>query len=68
MRKARCYVRSDRQLAYVDYDPSNIYAPVALHDSICMLIAVDASQDLSLKGADMSNAYLYGEQDVLIVM
>ncbi len=28
MEKDRCYVRGDRQLAYVDYDPYTIYAPV----------------------------------------
>ena len=39
MEKARCCLRGDQQLEYVDYDPSNIYAPVASHDAIRMLIS-----------------------------
>ncbi len=40
--KARCCVRGDGQIAFVDYDPSNIYAPVASHDSIFVPIALAA--------------------------
>jgi len=68
MEKARCCLRGDRQLAYVDYDPTNIYAPVASHDSIRMLIALAAGEDAYLEGADVSNAYLYGDLKVPIIM
>ncbi len=43
MQAALCCVRGNRQLPYFDYDPSNIYVPVASHDSIRMLIALAAS-------------------------
>ena len=68
MEKALCCVRGDCQLAYVDYDPENIYEPVTSQDSIRMLIALPASQDVSLEGADVSNAYLYGDLDISIIM
>ena len=48
--KALCCVRGDRQMAYVDYDPTNIYAPVASHDSIRMLLALAVSENLYLEG------------------
>ncbi len=64
--KARCCLRGDRQLAYADYDPLNVYAPVASHDSIRLLLSMAANQDLLLEGADVSNAYLYGDLDVPI--
>ncbi len=66
--KARCCVRGNRQLAYVDYDTSNIYAPVASHDSIRMLFALVASEESYLEGADLSNTYLYGDHNSPILM
>jgi len=68
MEKARCCLRGDQQLAYVDYDPTNIYAPVASHDSIRMLLALAAAEDSYLEGADVSNAYLYGDLTIPIIM
>lgn len=50
------------------YYPNNIYAPVASHDSIRMLLALTASQDLTIEGADVSNAYLYGDLEFPIIM
>ncbi len=66
--KARCCVRGNRQLAYVYYDSSNIYAPVASHDSTHMLLAIAASEEIYLEVVDVSNAYLYGDLDVPIFM
>ncbi len=68
MEKACCCARGDRQLAYLDYDPSNIYAPVPSHESIRMLISLAASQDINLEGANVTNAYLYGDLDIPILM
>ena len=68
LEKARCCLRGDKQLAYIDYDPSNIYAPVASHDAIRLLIAIAAAENAQLEGADVSNAYLYGELDIPIIM
>ncbi len=68
MEKARCCVRGDRQLAYVDHVPSSINAPVASHDSIRKLIALAASEASYLEGVDVSNAYIFRELDVPIIM
>jgi len=68
MEKARCCLRGDRQLAHFDYDPSKTYAPVASHDAIRMLIAIAAGDNLIIEGADVSNAYLYGDMDIPIIM
>ncbi len=68
MEKSRCCLRGDRQQAFVDYEPTNIYAPVASHDSIRMLLAIAAAQNLTLEGADISNAYLYSDLDISILM
>ncbi len=43
MEKARCCSHGGRQQAYVDYDPNNIYAPVASHDSIRILLSIAAA-------------------------
>ena len=45
-----------------------MYAPVASHDSIRYLIAISAAENSTLEGADISNAYLYGNLDVPIIM
>ena len=67
-KKARCCLRRDRQQAYINYDPTNVYAPVASHDSIRMLQAITAAQKLIIEGADISNAYLYRDLNVAIIM
>ncbi len=41
--KARCCLRGDRQMIFVDYEPMDVYAPVASHDSIRMLISLSAA-------------------------
>ena len=51
-----------------DFDPEELYAPVAAHESIRMLIALAALLDLILEGGDISNAYLNGWLDVPIIM
>ncbi len=68
MEKARCCLQVDRQLAYVDYDPLNVYVPVASHDLIRMILSTAANQNVLLEGADIWNAYLYGDQDISISM
>ena len=66
--KARCVARGDLQEAYVDFDPDTLYAPVAAHASIRLILAYAASQNLIIEGGDISNAYLYGEIDETIYM
>lgn len=66
--KARCCIRGDKQVAYRDFDPENLYAPVVRHETIRMFIAKAAAQNLILEAADVSNAYLYGDVDRDILM
>lgn len=66
-RKKFCWLHGDRQLEYANYDPTNVYDPVDSHDSIRMLLSMAANEDLLLKRADISNAYLYCELDMPII-
>ncbi len=68
MEEARRCLRVDRQLSYVDYGPFNVYAPVSSHASIRLLLLTASNQDLLIEGADKSDAYLYGDLDVPILM
>ena len=69
LEKARCCLRGDRQQEYVDFDPNALYAPVASHESIRMLLACAAAEpETTIEGADIDNAYLYGSLDVPIIM
>ena len=52
-----------------DFSPYyKLYAPVAAHESIRMLLSIAASLGLILEGGDVSNAYLNGWLDVPIIM
>lgn len=66
--KASCSVRGDRQTPFMDFDPEITYAPVATHETLRVLIAFAAAQNLEIEGADISNAYLYGKMDKPIFM
>ncbi len=41
--KARCCLKADRLMIYVDYDPMNLYAQVAFNDPICMFMSLSAA-------------------------
>ena len=56
LHKARCVIRGDKQTAYVDFDPNNVYAPLVCHEAIRILFAYAAPYDLQMEGADISNA------------
>ena len=66
--KAHCWLRGDKQRPYVDFNPTNTYAPVARHESIRLLFAMAANFNLIVEGVDVDNAYLYGDLDVPIIM
>lgn len=68
LHKARCVVRGDKQETFIDFNPDEICAPVASHEAIRLILAYAASENLLLEGADISNAYLYGNLDVPIYM
>ena len=68
--KARCCLRGDQQIAYRDFDPDNLYAPVVRHETIRVFIVKSSAQGLIVEGADVDNAYLYGdiEDGTIIIM
>lgn len=68
LHKARCCLRGDKKQPYLDFDPKMLYAPVARHKTIRMLLAKFAAQDLFLQVADISNDYLYGDLDKPVIM
>lgn len=61
--KARRNIRGDYQNLSVNYDPHDIYAPVASHEATRLLLATSAKDNLILEGGDISNTYLYGLVD-----
>lgn len=66
--KALCVLRGDIQEPFEDFDPENIYAPVAAHETIRMFLPFVLPNNLVLEGADVNNAYLYSRLDVPIVI
>lgn len=58
----------DKQLAYRDFDPDELYAPVAKHETLRIILAKVAAQDLFVEGADVSNTYLHGDLDTPVIM
>jgi len=68
LHKARCVVRADKQQAFIDYDPSNIYAPVVYHEALRLILALSAYGNLILEAGDIANAYLYGTLNVPIII
>lgn len=59
MEKERCCVRGDFQAKEVELYPSQIYAPVASHESIRLILAIAEAEDLIFEGEEVDNAYLY---------
>jgi hypothetical protein len=45
----------------LDYDPDDLFTPVASHNAVRMLIASSTELDWELVHLDFSNAYLHGE-------
>ena len=66
--KALCCLRGYLQVAYIYFDPNNVYAPVVLHVTIRIFIVKSAAQGLSVESAFVDNAYLYGKIDRIIHM
>ncbi len=66
--KALCCVPGGHHFAHLDYDPSNIYAPASSHGSIRILIGLVSSEEIYLEGADLINAYLFGDFNVSIII
>lgn len=66
--KARCCLCGNYQKAFRDCDPANIYAPVVRHETIRLFFTKVAAQYLKVEGADVDNAYLYGDLDKPISM
>ena len=48
--------------------PSNLYAPIASHDSIRLHLTISSSESLIFGGADVSNSYLHGDMDIAMMI
>lgn len=68
LHETRCVVHGDYQDPHFDFDPNATYAPVAPHESMRLLHALAAQENLIVEGGDASNAYLYGKIDFPILM
>lgn len=68
LRKARCFLRCDKQETYIYFDPYSLYAPAAHQETIRVLLEKVGAQVLIIEGGDVSNAYIYGDLDEPIVM
>lgn len=66
--KARFRLRGDRKVAYRYFDQETIYAPVVCRETIRILLAKVAAQDLILEGIDVAAAYLHGELKKPVMM
>lgn len=65
---ARWRDSGDRQQPNRDLEPDSLYAPVARHETIVMLVAKVVTQDFLLEGLEISNPYLYGDLDKAVLM
>lgn len=68
LHKARCCIRGDKQQPHIDFDPHSTYTPVASHEAIRLLLAYAAGEQHIIEGADIGNAYLYGDLNLPIIM
>lgn len=66
--KARWVLHGDLQEPCESLTPENLYAPVAVHETVQMFITTDSAHELFLEGANADYAYLYGRLDVPIIM
>lgn len=66
--KSRCVLRGDKQSEYIKFDSDQLYAPVAAHESLRMLLALGCDEEVILEGVDVDNAYLYCKLDIPITM
>ena len=61
--KARICVNGRRQQAGRDYDPGELFAPVAKFTSLRTLVALAAANGWELRQFDVSTAFLYADLD-----
>lgn len=54
------------QFPGIDFNLDQLYAPVASHDAIRMVLAISPIYGLLDEGGDLCNAYLYGDIDMEI--
>ena len=54
--RARCSLRGAFPIAYLDFDPINLYAPVVRHETIRIFLIKASAQGLFFRGADVTNA------------
>ena len=65
-KKARLVARGFSQIEGVDYD--QIFSPVVRFETVRLMLALAALEDMHLSGLDVRNAYLYGDLEEEIYM
>ena len=66
--KARLVARGFTQRAGVDYDESEVYAPVCSYESLRTALAIATANDYEIVCADIKNAYLIGKLTTPVYM
>jgi hypothetical protein len=62
--KARFVAKGfSQQVAGIDYNETEIYAPVVKHDFLRILLSIATTLDLKLVQLDVTTAFLYGDFD-----
>ena len=66
--KARLVARGFTQRPGIDYDETEVYAPVCSYDSLRTVLSIATARDYEIICADIKNAYLIGELTTPIYM
>lgn len=52
----------------IEFDPTELYAPVASHESVRIVLSIGAADMLLVEGADICCAYIYGKRNMPVYM
>lgn len=66
--ESRCVAKEDDQKSIIDFITETLYASVAIHEDIRLLIPFYASTGLVIEGGDFPNVYLFDELDIPVNM
>lgn len=66
--KARCVLPGDLQEENIDFNPEDLFAPVASNETIRLVIELTEYKELEVEGCAVDTAYLFGDLDITIRM